>query len=306
MSSLKTGKALDDLAQHLYDFLPGQPHPYADQTISFAGVAAGLGLGQYWPGGSKRPAIRKLLEDVLTAAPVIFCNLILKVVERSITYRGNKNPLTREDIDRLNELVALVGYKIPDLHDRGFLESLPRKEPEQASPPASAVGINMASLAPLQEALLKLATLEPQQRGFAFEKFLSELFALYNLAPRGSFRLVGEQIDGSFQIGQEVYLLEAKWQASPTAQGDLLIFNGKVEGKAQWSRGLFVSYTGFSDDGLQAFATGRRTSIICMDGLDLFQVLKGRLNLVDVIDRKKRRAGETNQSFVPVRDFYPD
>jgi hypothetical protein len=62
------------------------------------------------------------------------------------------------------------------------------------------------------------------------------------------------------------------------------------------SRGLFVSYSGFSDDGLQAFAQGRRTSIICMNGLDLFHVLSGHIDFVEVI--------ETNRAFVPVRDLF--
>jgi hypothetical protein len=77
-----------------------------------------------------------------------------------------------------------------------------------------------------------------------------------------------------------------------------------VEGKAQWSRGLFVSYSGFSEDGLEAFARGRRTSIVCMDGLDLAQILTGGLNFVDVIQRKKRRAAEIGSAFVPVRDLF--
>ena len=78
-----------------------------------------------------------------------------------------------------------------------------------------------------------------------------------------------------------------------------------MEGKANWSRGLFVSYTGFSEDGLEAFARGKRTSIICMDGLDLYGILYGQLSLTEVIDRKMRRAGETNSSFVSVRDLFP-
>jgi len=55
--SLSQSAALDDLAQHLYGFLPGNPHPYANKSISFAGVAQELGL--HWPGGSKQPAIRQ-------------------------------------------------------------------------------------------------------------------------------------------------------------------------------------------------------------------------------------------------------
>jgi hypothetical protein len=143
---------------------------------------------------------------------------------------------------------------------------------------------------------LKLAALKAQERGYAFEGFLSDLFALYRLTPRGAFRLRGEQIDGSFHLEGGVYLLEAKWQDARVGLAGLLTFNGKVEGKAQWSRGLFVSYSGFSEEGLNAFAQGRRTSIICMDGLDLAHVLSGRIDLVEVVERKARRAAETNRA----------
>jgi hypothetical protein len=174
----------------------------------------------------------------------------------------------------------------------------------QSQPSSKPASPTPRALQDLNDRLLKLAMLKPQDRGFAFERFLADLSTVYYLDPRRSFRLTGEQIDGSFQLRQEIYLLEAKWQDTRTAQADLLTFAGKVEGKAQWSRGLFLSYSGFSEDGLQAFARGRRTSIICLDGLDLAQILSGRLDLVDVIERKKRRAAETGSAFVPVRDLF--
>jgi hypothetical protein len=142
-------------------------------------------------------------------------------------------------------------------------------------------------------------------RGFAFERFLNDLFDVFGLAPRGSFRLVGEQIDGSFQLGHDVYLVEAKWENHKTGQSDLLSFSGKVEGKAQWSRGILISYAGFTEDGLEAFGRGKSTRIICMDGLDLHSVLNQGLTLSEVVNRKMRRAGETNQAFVSVRELFP-
>jgi len=161
------------------------------------------------------------------------------------------------------------------------------------------------ALARLRDRLIALRSLTPQKRGFAFEGFLNDLFDISGLAPRGSFRLVGEQIDGSFQLGQDIYLVEAKWENQKTGQSDLLSFSGKVEGKAQWSRGVFISYTGFTEDGLEAFARGKSTRIICMDGLDLYGVLSCGLKLAEVVNRKMRRAGETNQAFVSVRDLFP-
>ena len=148
--------------------------------------------------------------------------------------------------------------------------------------------------------------LEPVNRGFAFEGLLSELFGLFGLAPRGAFRLMGEQIDGSFELDSEVYLLEARWRNERATNADLLVFAGKVAGKAHWSRGLFVSYAGFSEGGLQGFGQGRSTNLIGMEGLDLFHILSGALDMRDVLRRKVRRAGETNRFFVPVRELFPD
>lgn len=127
MNALEQGLALDELAQHLYPFLPGKPHPYADRDRSFPGVAAELGLSRYWQGGSKQPAIRKLLEGVLNSGTGRFSILIVKIVERSIIHRKRANPVDRGEIEQLNVLLARLGYKIPELHSAAFLDRLPRE-----------------------------------------------------------------------------------------------------------------------------------------------------------------------------------
>jgi hypothetical protein len=87
------------MADHLYSFLPGTPHPYANQAISFPGVAGKLGLGQYWTGGSKRPALTQLLSATLDRERGRFCPLVTEIVRQGITYRQQKEPLVREDIE---------------------------------------------------------------------------------------------------------------------------------------------------------------------------------------------------------------
>lgn len=42
--SLVQAQASNELAGHLYTFLPGKPRPFVDQSISFRGVVASLGL----------------------------------------------------------------------------------------------------------------------------------------------------------------------------------------------------------------------------------------------------------------------
>lgn len=295
--SLTETQMVADLAQFVYDFLPGTP--FGDSSVSFPGVAHTVGLADFWQGGSKLPAIRALLEATLEARRNRFCKLMIGIVQKGIAYRSKKkNPLTRDDIRRLNDIIAKLQFKIPELWDPKFLDSLPHAPSDTTErvhvPP---------NLGELKEELYVLESLHSTSRGFAFEKFLNKLFDSFDLKPRRSFRLVGEQIDGSFELDHETYLLEAKWQAKQTCQSDLLILREKVEGKAKWSRGLFVSYSGFSDDGLEAFSRGRATNLIGMSGQDIYFVLEGTMSLTEAFRRKIRIAGETGQFYVPVQEL---
>lgn len=170
---------------------------------------------------------------------------------------------------------------------------------QDATPPAPAR--NHLIVADLRRGLMEISDMAPQARGYAFEKFLRGAFNLYGMMAKDSFRLRGEEIDGSFVLDHETYLFEAKWKGELTGQADLLVFDGKLRSRAAWARGLFVSYTGFTDGGLQAFGRGGRT--ICMSGLDFADALSRELPLDHVIREKVRRAVETGQPYTPVRDL---
>jgi hypothetical protein len=159
-----------------------------------------------------------------------------------------------------------------------------------------------AGLVALRSELLGFTNLTPQKRGYAFEVLLREFFNMYGLEAREPFRLKGEQIDGSFLLQGETYLLEAKWQDAQTGVADLHTFHGKLEQKAAWTRGLFVSHSGFTEQGIVAFGKGKR--VICMDGLDLFETLNRELPLDLVLERKVRKAAETGLPFCRVRDLF--
>lgn len=162
--------------------------------------------------------------------------------------------------------------------------------------------VNAPKLLQLKQSLLELSALASHARGYAFEAWLKNMFDLFGLAPREPFRLLGEQIDGSFVMDGETYLLEAKWQSTPVGVAELHAFHGKLEQKAAWARGLFVSNSGFTAEGLVAFGHGKRA--VCMDGLDLFDMLNREIPFTSVLARKVRRAAETGQPFARVRDLF--
>lgn len=132
----------------------------------------------------------------------------------------------------------------------------------------------------------------PQARGYAFEKYLSNLFNIYGLEPRGSFKIIGEQIDGSFLLHNEVYLLEAKWTNKKIAREDLVIFNDKVSSKCGFTRGLFISFAGFTNEALASFAMGRRVNIILMTVEELAVLLSRKWDLTKILSAKVRALAE--------------
>lgn len=143
---------------------------------------------------------------------------------------------------------------------------------------------------------------EPQARGRHFETLLTDLFNAWGMDARGGFHVVGEQIDGSFQHGNDTYLLEAKWHRTKTDATTLHGFQGKVNERPEWTRGLFVSFSGFTEVGLQAF-TARK--IILADGMDIYDALARRLSIPDVIAAKVRHASEYRNPFERVRSLFP-
>lgn len=299
MLSFREAQTVEDLADLFYDFLPGS----GNTRTAFPLAAAQAGVGELWIPGSKRPAIVHLLTATLEQRRSLFTKLIVAIVRQAMTYRrGKGNPLTRAEIDRLNALLPGVQFKIPELLDPTFLSSFGQPKREEPSSQGATM-LNEAKAQELATLLIEITKLDPQTRGLRFEGFLNELFARFGLAPRGAFRIVGEQIDGSFGLHGHTYLVEAKWHGPQIGFADLMTFSGKVSGKAAWSRGLFVSNSGFTAEGLEAFSRGRQTNLICADGLDLYEVLSRKVSLIDVLEEKSRRAAETNRAFVAVRDL---
>lgn len=220
------------------------------------------------------------------------------------------------DQERVKILIALWKYrtrlvkrnKIPeiDIHLTEDFSSLIQRIGGELPEFKQKTPINSCEIDPkicehLLNRLVALSGVSPIQRGFAFEKFLFDLFNAYGLSAKSSFRVIGEQIDGSFEINSNIYLLEAKWTNKPVDAATLRAFNAKVEEKAFWSRGLFISECGFSTDGLTAFGKGKR--VICMDGLDLSDMLQNNIHLSEVIAKKSRYAAETGMPFVRIRDL---
>ncbi len=135
-----------------------------------------------------------------------------------------------------------------------------------------------------------------QVRGFELEKIMYELFELFDLDPKASFKNLGEQLDGAFSLDGTEYLFEAKWQKSLVNKADLAVFSDKVKTKLENTLGIFLSINGFSQDGVAAHQAGG-SSILLMDGGDLMAVFEERIDFTSLLLRKKRYAAQTGNIY---------
>lgn len=197
-----------------------------------------------------------------------------------------------------------MGFKFPDLWDESFLNALASDDRSRAQQNVEAAERDRESRASTsqqrQHTLLEMrGQLEQlfietnrQKAGLDLEKLLNALFSTFDLAPREPFRVVGEQIDGSFELDHDVYLLEAKWESAPLAEKELLVFRGKIEGKSSFTRGVFLAMNGISADANTAIRSGKQPTFFVITGHDLMMVLQGALPLDDFMRRRRRLLAE--------------
>jgi len=202
----------------------------------------------------------------------------------------------REAINHLRELVE-THKKVHDEQDAAVARQ--QREAER-----------LASSAAVRERLSQIRdryvrfVLSPdtQSRGYELERILYDLFELFDLDPKASFRVVGEQIDGAFALDGTDYLLEAKWQKAACSIGDLDRLDGKIGRRLDNTLGVFLSINGVSADALAAFAKGRATMLV-LDGSHLMAVLEGRIDLVSLLIRVRRHAARTGEIYLPLHEI---
>ncbi len=152
-------------------------------------------------------------------------------------------------------------------------------------------------------ALAAAADLTPQQRGFKLEALFFDLLHLAEFDHTKPYRTSdGEQIDGHFKYDKFDYLVEVKWIAGPTKQKDLSVSDGKIRGKAQSTRGLFLAANGFDDNAVNKFS-GDAPRIVLMTGEDLAIILNDTMPIFDVMKAKVDAIVRYGNINFPARDI---
>jgi hypothetical protein len=210
---------------------------------------------------------------------------------------AKKARIAKESVEALRKLVTTHEQVLDD--EKQIEER--RKKAAQKLAQSTAV---IAKLQELKERFMGMLTQsDAQKRGFELERLMYDLFQLFDLDPKASFRNLGEQIDGAFHLEATDFLFEGKWQKEPIGTQDLDGFAAKVNRKLDNTLGLFFSLNGFSPTAVAAHSTGRPV-VLLMTGEDLMAVLEGRIDFVSLLLRKRRHAALTGQILLPIHEIF--
>ncbi len=288
MSSLKMAER-QILEQH-FGMASGYVLNFSDRTFGefvFEAVDRDIHNEKYKTGGTSKANKLRIFWKV-ESDPIV-AKIIIALVDYDVTLNISPNAEARARAEKCRQIAERLA---------GQPTSITAQPPPKLQPLVS-----RETLAALRNRFLQISTLPPHDRGYALEKFLYDLFDAYRFNPRPSFRIVGEQIDGSIEFGHEVYLIEAKWQSEPIVQGDLAVLDSRVSGHSQIGRGIFITADCFSKDGITAHERLRPSAMIGIDGQDLHYALEHALPLDEVLRRKLRWLVETGNFHYPVSEF---
>lgn len=224
-------------------------------------------------------------------------SIVGKLIAALLEYRELRHPSRDEESQRLHEDCRRIVERLSSTRRAGESAAAtvrPVLERPSASAPSS------AALDTLRSDLEALSVQPDRQKaGLKLETLLNRLFSLFNLSPRRPFELVGEQIDGSFELDHDVYLLEAKWEREPLREKELLVFRGKIEGKSSFTRGVLVAMNGITQGAETAIKVGKQPTFFVIVGHDLRMVLGGALPFDDFLRRRRRLLAEEGAVTAP-------
>jgi hypothetical protein len=282
VTDLVRTRYISEPASSLYPWLPGSSPPFG-KIYTFGDIARENGL--VWISGSKLPALQNLLEQAEVRS--VLPKVVKSIVNHGLKYRAKRNEkVKRAEIETINSIMMKLGYKIPESRDEKFLSSF-------SSNDLSKVSVDLVKLRDLVVRYDQMKkNPDNQSRGYEFQSFLEELFKHCDLNPRKAFRIVGEEIDGSIELDNEIYLLEARWRKMPALRDDLIIFSTKISNKSEWTRGMFMSVNGFETGALQYLTSIGPINFIVMTGSELEHILSGKTYLIELLRKKVRLLAE--------------
>lgn len=239
-----------------------------------------------FPKDNKYSVMRNVLEVLEEQNKTDVINNIISNFYRLTKVTDKDNLDVKKALKLLEELREMVGNDPIENEIKRQKQSQARTNYQQS---VDQVRSKTKKLDEMNNEFIMLTTtteLTPQQRGYKLEDLFFDLLQFSELEYSKPYRTPdGEQIDGHFKYEKFDYLVEAKWINGLIKQKELSIFDGKIRGKAQSTRGFFIAPNSFDENAVNKFS-GDAPRTILMSGQDLAMILSGQFTFHDAMKAK--------------------
>ena len=236
---------------------------------------SGYSISKKYSGLSKAKMFREFYKD--ESDPYVGKAIVL-----AINYMKDKGMVSNNNKDKVDNLYEL-GKKMLGKKSAMF-NSKEQTTEVKNKPEVDYEGLNVS--------LLKIEEISnPQDRGYAFEKYLNTLFKAFDLDPHASYRTEYDQIDGSFVLDGNTVLVEAKYRSNTIPKDDLILFQNKVEIKSHFPKGLFITYSPVDTKAIEYF-TDKSARIVILTVEELFLMCQNQYPLHKILNAKFRALDE--------------
>ena len=232
---------------------------------------------QRYPGLSKAKMLRRFIED---ESDVYVGKMIVLLINYMKSNNKNLDSIEIE-IDKLYELGKTKLGKV-------------KSERNTTNTQTEKATVNYTNL---KELLLNIEKLDNQQdKGYAFERYLIDLFNAFSLEPRASYRTEYNQIDGSIILNGSTVLIEAKYKETPINKDPFILFSEKIANKSPFTKGIFITLTRPSDKTLEYF-NDKTSRFIIFTVEELYILCDQNRSLEEILKKKFRLLEETGRVF---------
>jgi len=179
------------------------------------------------------------------------------------------------------EYIGMIRGRKSDIY-LNFLSELKRISPNTVPQPVTELDVLYQKYQNLK------ASDNPQERGYKLQHLMNRLFTYSGIITEKSFfsNNGAEQIDGAFEFKGWYYLVECRWTEKLADGRELDGLSGQVGRSGRQTMGLFFSINGWSKNVPKLLQQNPNKSVFLMNGDELEKVVKGQINLGEVLIRK--------------------
>jgi hypothetical protein len=144
---------------------------------------------------------------------------------------------------------------------------------------------------------------DTQKRGNRFQDLMNRVFEYYSEQSRGSFRRIGEQIDGQFYFDKHWYYVEVRWKSEQAIAKDVSVLRDRAKDAFGGdTKALFISFNGFTNECIESLKGKSDERVVLMDGLDLRCVLDCQIAFDILLTEKQGDMGR-GRPFVSAKEI---